>query len=359
MKHIVLGDLHAGEKDGNRILMSHQLDYLGTVLEYCKTNNISSIILTGDVFDVRKSTATEVLFHWKNRFFNVAQEMNIQITTIVGNHDAVFRDTLTPNAIVENLSDYNNIQVFSEPSYFNLGGLGEPECNMLMVPWICKDNHDSCIGRIQESKAKYCMGHFEIKGATMQAGQSCKDGLSVGGFKHFDKVFSGHFHSRGRVGDSNIEYVGTPYQMCWADYADPKGFHILDSLDGSLEFIQSEMFMFHKFIYDEAKDMDSQLKLVDLTDKYVKVVVEVREDFKKYEKWLVELESMGITKLSIVEPYIDRTAADTDVEAEMDENLNVASTVDLMVEYITSNYPERKDGMIKMMTSIYSESIKL
>lgn len=345
MKVAVIGDLHAGGKDGNIVLMEQQLDYLVDVfIPYLQSNNIKTIYQVGDIFDVRKGTNTHVLHQWKLRFFKLLSDLNIKMETLVGNHDMYFRNTIHPNTLSEHLDQYDNITINDEVAEYS--GLTSSE---IWCPWICKENHEDIFKMIEKSKANICFGHFEIKGARMES-SVCTDGLPVSMFKKFDLVLSGHFHSKGRY--DNVQYVGTPYQMCWGDYGHDKGFYILDTKSLDLEFIQNTNDLFIKITYDEDKSMDMYLD-EDLKNKYIKVVVENRDNFPKYEKWFSRLETKGMTELKVIEPLMDRSGDNTDVE--VNEELSTQSTEDLIVEYVEDLYPERKEKLSRMMLSLHAE----
>ena len=52
-------------------------------------------------------------------------------------------------------------------------------------------------------------------------------GTDVKTFDKFDRVYSGHYHTRSD--DGKIFYLGNPYEMYWNDISDTRGFHIFDT----------------------------------------------------------------------------------------------------------------------------------
>ena len=48
------------------------------------------------------------------------------------------------------------------------------------------------------------MGHFEIEGALMIPLPVCSHGLDISYLKRFEKVYSGHFHSKSEVKNCQI-----------------------------------------------------------------------------------------------------------------------------------------------------------
>lgn len=348
----ILGDLHAGEREGNALTMKQQLDWLVSVfIPYLIENKIKTVIQTGDMFDVRRHTNTMVLDEWKKRFFNVLVDLDIKMYTIIGNHDMYYKNKVRPNSQTNHLSIYgDNTMIIEDAQTLNFDGK-----KMLMVPWICEENEERSLELLAEGDADYCLGHFEVKGAKMESGV-CTDGLAISTFKQFIHCISGHFHTQGRY--DNIQYVGTPYQTSWGDYGVPKGFWTLDTNTDELNFIENgpEWTLFHRISYNEDRNMDAYLK-ENFEGQYLKVVVENRDNFKKYEAWLLKLENMGAASLTIIEPLLDRDEAESCVS--VDGELTIASTEDIITEYIGDVYPEKQDPLNKMMLGLHSEARRL
>ena len=75
----------------------------------------------------------------------------------------------------------------------------------------------------------------EINGFEMYKGHKAEGSYDKEIFKRFDTVMSGHFHHKSD--DGQIYYLGTPYELYWNDFGDPKGFHIFDTETRELERI--------------------------------------------------------------------------------------------------------------------------
>lgn len=346
MKLAILGDAHAGVRDGNTLMMEHQLRYLCEVfIPYCVEHDIRRIIQTGDMFDVRRHTNTAVLHEWKRRFFDLLKAHDLQMFMYVGNHDAYYKNTLTPNTLEEHLRGYDNIVIFDEPAEWQMGGR-----KFMFVPWICSENEEACMKAIRGFDAEICFGHFEIVGAKME-GSVCTEGLALSTFDRFKLCISGHFHIKGKY--ENVLYVGTPYQMSWADYGVPKGFHVLDTKTLECEFVENTNFIYHQITYNEDRDMDAAFD-TSYKDKYVRVIIEHRDNYAKYEKWIMRLEVAGAAGLSIVEPYVDRDGRDSEIE--FNGELNVLSTTDIIKEYVSDVYPEKGDKLTKMMLGLHDSA---
>ncbi len=76
---------------------------------------------------------------------------------------------------------------------------------------------------IQTDK-KVLMGHYEIGDiVTNASGHTLENTkLKISDFSSFDKVFSGHFHTKSIT--SNIEYIGSAFPMDFNDINDSRGY---------------------------------------------------------------------------------------------------------------------------------------
>ena len=62
-------------------------------------------------------------------------------------------------------------------------------------------------------------------------------------------VCTGHYHHKST--EKNINYLGSPYEMTWMDYEDPKGFHIIDTETRELTRVVNQIRMFYKLWYND------------------------------------------------------------------------------------------------------------
>ena len=207
---------------------------------------IKTIFHLGDCFDRRKYINFNTLSSCRDYFFDQAKSRGIEIVMIVGNHDTFFKNTNNVNSPNLLLQDYDNIVAYSGPIDYSIDGT-----SILLMPWICTDNYNECMDVMKTSKSQVMFGHFEIAGFQMYKGHENDEGFDPKIFEKFDLVCSGHFHHRSSNG--NINYLGNPYELTWADFEDPRGFHIFDTGERSLEFIQNPFSIFSKVYYDDEK----------------------------------------------------------------------------------------------------------
>ena len=306
-------------------------------------NEIRTIFHLGDCFDRRKYINFNTLKSCREYFFDQAKKRNIQLVMIVGNHDTFFKNTNGVNAHNLLLKEYDNIIAYSGPVDYSISGR-----SILLMPWICTENYEESMEAIKLTNSKVCFGHFEIAGFQMYKGHDNDDGFDPKLFTKFDLVCSGHFHHRSNNG--NIYYLGNPYELTWADYDDPRGFHLFDTNNLSLEFIQNPFNIFSKIYYDDTKDIGYSKE--DFEGKHLKLIVVNKTDHYKFDKFLEKIYQSNPLELKIIEDL-----SEFESDALDDENLDLEDTISLLSQYVDSLETEaNKDRIKTIMKTLYVEA---
>lgn len=249
MKVVIIGDMHRGVRGNDRHMEAFQFNWFEGVLKYMKANELTQIIQVGDVWDKRKATDTYILERTV-QMFERASDRGITVHKIVGNHDIYFRDSndITPDNVLLRILG-PNYRVYRNASIASIGGH-----QVLMCGWMNKENTEETLKLIDrcsnDPNTKYCFGHFEPRDMAMYRGIVAKEGLDPSIFAGFDRVVMGHYHTVSRY--MNIDCVGSPYHLTWADYGDDRGFFVLDLDTNEMEFIKNDpsQSMFLEFEYD-------------------------------------------------------------------------------------------------------------
>ena len=353
MKIAILGDTHFGMRgDSVAFHNLYRRFYEEVFFPYLKENNIDTIFQLGDLFDRRKFISFQTLALSRKYFFDKLKENNLKFLTLLGNHDILYKNTLevnSPNLLLDSYQDY--VTLIDEPTKLNDFGV-----EVDIIPWICDENEQEVLDFIKNSKNQICFGHFELAGFEMDKGNVCHDGMDRMLLDKYDVVLSGHFHHKSS--DGNIVYVGTPGEMTWADYNDPRGFHIFDTDTRELEFIENPYKMFHKIVYDETSET-----LESVTDKdfsqynnvMVKVVVANKSNPVLYDMFLDGLYKASPLDVTIVEDFTDySTISDEDIVDQSDDTLTI---LDKVIDGIEMNL--EKDKLKTLMHKIYFEAHNL
>ena len=352
MKLCILGDTHFGARGDSLDFHKYfQKFYDDVLFPYLLENKIDVIMQMGDLFDRRKFVNFNSLYLSRKYFFDKLQEHNIQLYALVGNHDVAFKNTLEVNSPSLLLKEYRNIFLVEQ---FWTEDFDDVKIDI--VPWICDENQKEIFDKMKASKSQICFGHFEIAGFEMDKGNICDHGLDKKALDKYDVVLSGHFHHKST--DGNITYVGTPYEMTWADYNDPKGFHIFDTDTRELEFIKNPFTMFNKILYDDNTSDFEQWKNYNYADKkntYVKVVVINKQNPFLFDFVIDNLYKAGVSDLSIVEDFNDLYLIDDQDIVDQAED-----TMTILSKYIDNlTLDVEPDKLKSLMRELYVEALNV
>jgi len=245
------------------------------------------------------------------------------------------------------INDYNNIKVYQNFETITIDGL-----DIDIVPWICDENESDIFNKIKNSKSDVCLGHFEIAGFEMDRGNVCDTGIDKKMLSRYDIVLSGHFHHKSS--DGNITYVGTPYEMTWSDYSDPKGFHIFDTATREMDFVKNPYAMFNKVLYDDSSTDFEHWKKFDfesLKETYVKVVAINKQNPYLFDFVVDNLYKSGCSDISIVEDFTD-VQIDDDIVDQAEDTMTILSKYIDALELDVEN-----DKLKKLMRELYVEAL--
>lgn len=349
-KVAILGDTHIGARGDSLLFHEYFKKFYDNIFfPYLKENNIDTVIQMGDLFDRRKFINFNSLYLSRKYLFNKIEENNIKFHTLLGNHDVSFKNTLEVNSSSLLLKDYENIIVHENFTTLDLHGIPVD-----IIPWICDENENEIMEKVIQSKSHLCLGHFEIDGFEMDRGNVHHGGLDRKKLKRYDIVLSGHFHHKSSK--DNITYVGTPYEMTWSDYNDPKGFHVFDLHTRELEFVSNPYNMFHKISYDDTVTDFEYWKKYDydkLKDSYIKIVVINKSNPYLFDNVIDNLYKADVADISIVEDFTEI------IDGNDEELVNQAEdTMTILSRYIDGlTLNVEPDILKKLMKELYVEAL--
>ena len=341
MKILLITDQHFGVRNDNQHFIEHYKKFYGDiVIPFIKASKIDTIINLGDTFDKRRSINFMSLDEAKDMWFDPLRDLNVSMTMLIGNHDIYYKNTLRVNAPTELLGEYSYINVIDKPTTCNFGGT-----DILLLPWICDDNYDRTLRSITESDAPVCMGHLELNGFEAHPGHIMDRGMEPHIFKKFKKVFTGHYHSKSNKG--NIYYLGNPYQLYWNDYKSKRGFHVFDTETLRTTFYRNPFDTFHKLYYNGGVVLPPE---DEIKGTFVKLIVEDKGDYAKFDYAVQKLQRMSLGDLKIVE----------DLSVELDSGDPLMETEDTLT--MLDNYIDEidlkvdKSNVKNVMRSLYMEA---
>ena len=351
-KIAILGDTHHGMR-GDSIHFHNYFKkfYDDIFFPYLIENKITYVYQLGDLFDRRKFINFNSLYLSKQYFFDRLKQNNIKMITLLGNHDISYKNTLEVNSSELLLESYDNIEVINKFTTKKIYGI-----DVDIIPWICDENKESIFESIKSSKSQLCFGHFEIDGFEMDRGNVHFGGLDRKELSKYDMVLSGHFHHKSDNG--HIYYVGTPGEMTWSDYNDPRGFHILDLHNRTMEFIRNPYNIFNKVIYnDDEQDLEYWKKydFKSLKDSYIKIVVVNKQNPFLFDNVVDNLFKVGVIDISIVEDFIDLSIEeDKDIIDQAEDTFTVLSKY---IDNLTLDVEKHK--LKNIMRELYVEALNV
>tara|TARA_R100001510_G_C7647958_1_gene205287 strand:+ start:641 stop:1672 length:1032 start_codon:yes stop_codon:yes gene_type:complete len=343
MKILLITDQHFGVRNDNQHFINHYAKfYSKVVIPFIKASGIKEILNLGDTFDRRRYINFMSLDSAKEMWFNPLKELGCNHTMLIGNHDIYYKNTLRINAPSEILGDYN-FEVIDKPTTKSYDGT-----DILLLPWICDENKSEVFEAVQRSKAPVCAGHLELNGFEAHPGHVMESGMDGTFFNKFKRVFSGHYHQKSTRG--NISYLGNPYQLYWNDYGCKRGFHVFDTTTLKTTFYRNPFDTFHKLYYNNGVSIPES---EDLKGSFVKLIVEEKGDYQKFDYAVKQLQNIGLGDLKIVE----------DLSAELecsDSTLETEDTMTLLESYIDEiELKVDKSNVKSVMRSLYVEASEL
>jgi|TARA_B100001093_G_C26843859_1_gene1021821 metallophosphoesterase superfamily enzyme len=314
MKIALLNDTHFGCRNDSPAFMEYQNRFYNELFfPYLKEHNINTLVHLGDVVDRRKFINHNTAHNFKKVFWDKIDEMKLDTHIIIGNHDTYYKNTNEINAM-SNLSISKEAKVYTRPTEVTFDNL-----DILFLPWICDDNYDDSIYKIDNSTSLIAMGHLEVKGFEMHKGVYNDHGLDKSQFTKFEKVISGHFHKKSD--DGRVYYLGTQYEITWSDYGCPKGFHIFDTETRELERISNPIKIHKKIIYNDKENNYLDFDYTDYERCFVKVFISQKTDENMYNTFIEKFyNNTNVHELQIIDDPTDLNTTVSDNILEQGED---------------------------------------
>jgi len=352
MKVALITDTHFGVRGDNIAVLNHQQMFFDQIFfPYLQQHNISKVFHLGDLVDRRKFININTAARMRSMFIDplLAQ---YDTTIICGNHDTYYKDTNKVNSLDQLLSQGEQVKlgIHTGPATIEIDGK-----LILLLPWICADNYQLSRQSIENTNATIVFGHLELSGFEMYRGSICEEGAERSIFSKFDHVFSGHFHHKSK--QDNITYLGTPFQMTWADFDDIKGFHVFDTDTEQLEFVANPFQLFQKIVYDDQDTTMVQLLDIDttrLSSTYVKVIIKNKTNPYWFDLFIDKLEKANVIDVQVVDDHhnlIDQTD-----EQIFDQAEDVLTMLNNSISTISASAANKKQAQI-LIRSLYNQAL--
>ena len=293
-----------------------------------------------------------ILKDLRENFINRLWKMGVDTHIIIGNHDTFYKNTNEVNSIAELFTTFDgDIEpwMYPEPKEVEFDGL-----KILMMPWICPENHERAMSAIQNTSAQILMGHLEIMGIEQHLGSWNHSGIDASVFSKFDMAMSGHFHHKSDNG--NIYYLGNPYQITWSDYKDTRGFHIFDTATRELEHIVNPFEIFHKIYYDDENLTLESIQNEDYSQYkncFIKIVIVKRNNPFWFDTLIDKLYRVDVADISVAENF------DVDLLDGEDLINEAEDTMTILSKYVESLSIDNKKELDFLLQTLYTEALSV
>ena len=376
MRFLHLSDLHIGKRVHNFSMLEDQKYILNQILDIADEENVTGVIIAGDVYDKPVPSAEAVSLF--DEFLVQLAERELDVFVISGNHDS-------PERIAFGEKLMRHQKVYLSPVY---NGKIEPVClndefgvvKVFLLPFI-KPVHVrhfleeevsdytealSCAISsmdISQDERNVLVCHQFVTGA----GRSESEEISVGGldnvdatvFEPFDYVALGHIHGPQNIGSERIRYCGTPLKYSFSEAEHKKSVTIVElGKKGDLSIRLRDLKPMRdlikiKGLFDEVTDK-SFYKDLD-TESYVHITLLDEEDIPN-----------AFGKLATIYPNLmlmryenRRTMDGADILSDGDE-INMAPDVLFSQFYETmNNQPmtkEQESYMLALIEKIWGDN---
>ena len=345
-KVAIISDTHLGARNDSQHVLDHTVSFFSDVFfPEIRRRGVSTIVHLGDLVDRRKYVSYRTAMAMRTKVLDPMAEYDCHL--IVGNHDVTHKNTNEVNSLRELvMGRYDRVRIYSGPAEVDLGGL-----RTLLLPWICDENREVSEGVIRSTSAEWCMGHLELAGFKMyRDSPESAHGMSPRELDKFTGVLSGHFHHRSIKG--NVCYVGAPYEMTWADAGDERGFHVLDTETGDLEYIRNPLTLHAKLHYEDGCGHPDP-SLVE--GKIVKVIVKSRADGLAFDSYMKRIEGSSPADVQVVDDHLHLDAITLE---DMEEATEVEDTPSVLRRAIDSlDESVDKAALAALMLDVYAEAV--
>lgn len=207
---IQFSDLHLEPKSAPTAL-----EVLRRIPDVCAARNDWHVAFLGDFWMVRHTLPVRLLVEARDIIAGWRKRGVTRADVLVGNHDQIDIEGRNALEVFDGVGDF--VHVHTEPGWTDAG---------FWLPY--RHAHDETRAALARALAeagdrpRVLFAHLGILGAWMNNTKRDETGLPVEDLAGWKRVFLGHYH-RHNVVQKGVMYVGSPYQVSYAEASQAKG----------------------------------------------------------------------------------------------------------------------------------------
>lgn len=356
-KIFLIGDSHIGLGYPNSVDKWYKVhkEYFSDFLIPTLKNKIQPgdiIVHLGDLFDNRNVIPINLL----NYGMDVVEEISkiAPLHIIIGNHDLWSKSASEINSI-RPFRYIPNVSIYDKVSTFEYSGK-----KILMMPYVEKRLDQ--IKYISENKdCDYLFCHSDLNGCKMHltsVAHKNSDKIDIDNFTGFEAVYSGHIHLVQR--NKNFTFVGSIFQMDRNDYGDQKGIFVIDTSDGSEEFIKNDVSPVFKKMRVVVEEDVELLETLKTSKDYIDIAISnnlLISNRKMRRKLEIVLERSNFASVEYIDDITKELVDDDDISESIEIN---EETGDISIsldyeDYVKEYILKQKYDSEKFKSGIISE----
>ncbi|MDR1459093.1 MAG: phosphoesterase [Bacteroidales bacterium] len=286
-------------------------------LSICDREDISDLIIGGDLWESRASQTLNVLLAVREALIK-AKRAGIFVTIAAGNHCKVDQELIVSYSHI--FSEYSDVTIIDEFACYNYQSVHLYTMSYFPENGSFIDRFNVLKEKLDNSVINILYIHEGINGAL--ANVSDKE-LPTNIFSEFDKVLVGHYHNRCKIKGTNIEYIGSSRQFNFGE-DEEKGYTILFD-DGSAKFVKNQVNIRYKVVEVAQSELDD-----DFYDEVAEITkdplyrVKAKIICKEEEASLIDQKQLlnaGISKIDIIsEDILPEKISSSGLDSKFDKN---------------------------------------
>ncbi len=372
MKILHLADLHLGKKINDFSLISDQKYVLNQAIELIISDNISVVLISGDVFD-RSVPSLEALDLFGDFLLNL-KKMGVKCFIISGNHDnserlSYLSDLIKSSNIFISKCFSGDIEVYNLDDGINIYLMPYlyPAIIRKFYSDIKVSDYNGAIKKVIDNtkvdskKINIILAHQFVVSENIVFSDS--EQLSIGGvdaispnvFEKFDYVALGHLHCPQKVSYDKVRYGGSILKYSFSEINQRKLFTVLD-----VKNKDEILFEFHdiKFLH-ELKIYKGYIEDFLKEDFYLKINTDDYIQFVLFDDYVVDAKK----KLQAIYPNILSLEFDNQFTRSLDNFSNSfagknKSVAEHFLDFYNMQYGEDIDDIKKEIVLNISNNLK-